>query len=318
MGVLKYPQKKEIKGPWLISYEKLEELAQIVESIEEKLERSWIEQLRIEIHNKYEELTEEEFSNKLEQTKSDPWYNRHESTCQLIGFDETRLIDKSMSNLLIDGAINSLKPKAINISISYGRLSENKFELNVSNLYEGELKYEVECFEPKAKDEIQYQIERWIDKQKPSRVLQFWSEYGGIPIYFLWLPIIILSINITTTSYKSYDEILKEKSNEIIDQGIDSTNINQAVELLIKMQSDFEPDNFEKIEKPKDPNDIKYLVLVIFITIVSQIRPKTVVGIGKRKRLLEFYKFWIKFVLVTLPTAMIIAPFWKFIVGWIY
>lgn len=105
---------------------------------------------------------------------------------------------------------------------------------------------------------------------------------------------------------------------ELAKEGINETNRDLALELLVKSQSGFRPNDFVPQEKSNDPIWIRILAVILFVFIAAIFRPKTLIGLGKMKNVLNVYKIWIKLVLITLPTVLVIAPFWKTIVKWFY
>jgi hypothetical protein len=56
MGKIIYPQKKEIKGPWLIDQDNFESLNIVIETIDDLLSKSWINQIEIEVKEQNKNL----------------------------------------------------------------------------------------------------------------------------------------------------------------------------------------------------------------------------------------------------------------------
>jgi len=157
-----------------------------------------------------------------------------------------------------------------------------------------------------------------MEKRKPNKVLQTWSNYGEPISYVIFIPLIFLFFYFMQKSYTSYNEVLIKQSKTIIDIGIDSTNSNDALELLLKLQSGYVPKDFVPTEKPKNPIYIRLLALSSLLYLICRVKPKTTIGLGKRKFLYKFYKFWVIFVTITIPTFLVILPFWEMIVSWLY
>lgn len=217
-----------------------------------------------------------------------------------------------------DQTLSTLKPKSFSAKIRHGGIFENSFELKILNFYKGELSYDISCNDPNIKDAIQYEIDKWIDKRKPNRALQIWSNYGDFITFTFIVPIILLGIQSFSTSYTTYQETIGIEMVELSKEGINETNRDMAIELLIKSKSGYSLDDFIPVEKPNNPIWIRLFAVAVFIYIASYFRPKTLIGLGKMKSKLVFYKIWIKLVLVTLPAILIIGPFWKTIVQWFY
>ena len=318
MGQIIHPQKKEIKGPWLLNHDDFEALDGVIQSIDSFLYQSWLEKIKSDIQNENKEISEEELNKRVEDSKTKSWYYKHVKECQLTSKDETKLSDESVLGLLKDQTLSSLKPKSFTVKIRHGGIIENSFELKISNFYKGELSYDISCYDPSIKDEIQYEIDKWIDKRKPNRALQIWSNYGDLITFTFIVPIILLGIESFSTSYTTYQETLVLEMFELAKEGINETNRDMAIELLIKSKSGYRPDDFNPIEKPNNPIWIRLFAVSVFIYIASYFRPKTLIGLGKMKSKLVIYKVWIKLVLITLPAILILGPFWKTIVKWFY
>jgi len=318
MGQIIHPQKKELKGPWLLNQDDFESLNSVIDKIDVLLEKSWLDNIKFDLQKKYKQIREEELDKRFEETKNERLFDKHEIECLIVSKDETKLSDKSILGLLKDQSLSSLKPKSFNVKIRHGGNYENSFELKISNFYKGELSYEINCYDSNIKDEIQYEIDKWIEKHKPNSVLQVWSNYGSSITFILLVPFILLGIHAFSTSYTTYQETLRLEMFELVKQGINEANRDLAIELLIKSKSGYLPDDFVPIEKSKSPIWIRLFAVAAFIYIASFFRPKTLIGLGKMKKTLFFYKFWIKLVLVTLPAFLIFGPFWKSIVNWFY
>lgn len=318
MGHLQYPQKREIKGPWLICQEDLEKLDVVLLNIDALIKKSWESQIQIEVYSENSNATKEELENLINERKDRSYGNVHEKKCEFITKDEHKLLDVGIMGLLRDNTLKTLSPREFHANIVHGAYYQNKFDLRISDLYRGDLRYEIECFDSSIRDEVQYEIDKWIDKLKPNRVLQFWSNYSDLFVWFLLFPLIFLGVFGVSTSFSSYSDVLKTEASEIINHGIDSTNRDAAIVLLLKSESGYIPKDFIRIKKPMNPVFLKLLILGIVIYIFSFFPPKTTIGVGKMKQRLVFYKFWIKLVTVTLPTILILAPFWKTITNWLY
>ncbi|WP_299103565.1 hypothetical protein [uncultured Winogradskyella sp.] len=176
MGQIIHPQKREIKGPWLLNQDDFEALNSVIENIDNLLYQSWLGKIESDVKNENKKITEEELNKLVEENKSKSWYDKHITECEITSQDETKLSDKSILGLLKDQTLSTLKPKSFNVKLRHGGIFENSFELKVSNFYKGELSYDISCYDLNIKDEIQYEIDRWIEKRKPNRALQLWSN----------------------------------------------------------------------------------------------------------------------------------------------
>ena len=318
MGKIIHPQKKEIKGPWLLNQEDFETLDIVFEKIDILLYQSWLNNEENKIKQEKKDITEEELSKEIEKKKNESWNYKYVKKCEITSNDESKLSDETILGILKDKTVEKLKPKSFNLNVRHGSIYENSFDLKVSNYYKGALDYDINCSDTHIKDEIQYEIDKWIDKRKPNWALQIWSNYGDFIIYTFIFPIVMFAYNSFSTSYATYQQSLKLEMYELGKVGINETNRDLALELLIKLESGFRPENFELIEIPNNPIWIRLFIVSVFIYIAAVFRPKTMIGLGLIKKKLAIYKVWIKLVLITLPAVLILGPFWKLIVQWFY
>lgn len=318
MGELAHPKKKEIKGPWLLNHDDFEALDLVIRSIDNFLYDSWEDTIISDIKKEHKKILDKDLNRKINEYKKDWKYDKHTKECQITSKDGTKLRGDSISAILKHPAINNLEPKSLDVYIGHGPYWENTFELKISKFYRGELSYDINCSHANNLFEIQYNIDQWIDKRKPKRALKFWSNYGDWFTFPLIIPIIYIGIQSFSTTYTTYQETIGLEMFELAKEGINETNRDLALELLVKSQSGFRPNDFVPQEKSNDPIWIRILAVILFVFIAAIFRPKTLIGLGKMKNVLNVYKIWIKLVLITLPTVLVIAPFWKTIVKWFY
>jgi hypothetical protein len=318
MGQLLFPDRKKINGPWLLNRKDLERLGEVLEKIYEIIEDSVLQEVQQKVYeqNKNSVFEEEKLEKEISKNLNLYEYSKKVKEIKIVSEEGTILVDESLKNVLKDRALINLKPNMLKVELQRGL--NNRFQLSISKIYDGELEYHIDCFSPNIKDDIKYEIDKWTEELNPTRVLQSWSKYGDLISLMAFFPLIILFILSFLKSYTSYSEVLYDDAVKILRVGIDSTNRDDAIELLLKYNSGYIPENFVAIEKSKDPIYVRLLSLNLFFLIVGIVRPKTTLGIAKRKFLYSFYKFWIKFILVTIPVALILTPIWEMIVGWIY
>ncbi len=318
MAQLLYPTTRHINGPWLISKEDLEELDIIMSTIDIYLQKSLETEAKDLIlsdkHN--QNLPEQKIKELVDMSKSSYPFNRMNKSFVLKFSNDTKLKDESIKGLLKDNKTKDLKPREFDANIEYGR--NNIFKLEIKRSITYDLTYDLQCYDSNMKDEIQYEIDKWLEKRTPSKVLRFWASWGIVFFLFLISALSTLTYETFSKEYFTYNEVLVTESKELLKNGINATNHDKAVELLLKMQSNYQPKDFIAKEKPKDATEYKVLTLIAFITIVAYLRPKTTIGLGKSKAEYAFYKVWIKTITITIPAICIIGPFWDKIIKWLY
>lgn len=319
MGQLLYPTKKTINGPWLLSRKDIEELDKTIETIKLLLEQSLETEVKDTIiaDSKNASITDEELKNKITNQKTKYPFEKKNVSIVLISVNDSRLRDKTIKGILKDNAIQDLRPKGLYINLEFGY--NNKFQLDISNIYDGELNYDFNCYDSNISDEIKFEIEKWIEDNNPSKALQLWSTIGIYLFSIILLPILFgISILTINKEYSSYNEVMVSQTKELLKEGVNSNNRDKAIELLLKINTNYQPADFTATVKPKSTIYYKLLFLTILFCLISYFRPKTTIGLGKAHSQYNFYKIWIKFVTVTIPAILIIGPFWNKILEWLY
>jgi hypothetical protein len=293
-------------------------LGEILERIDKLINESVEQQARQDVYDNYKgkDLDEEKLKIEVSKTLDSYSYKRITKEISITSEDGTILKDETIKNLLKDISLNNLKPKKLNVVFQRGY--NNRFTINITKTYHGELEYEIDCFDSNINDDIKYELDKWIDKLRPLKILQIWSNYGDFLAFISFFPLIAFFLLTILKFESSYSETLNKEASKILNEGIDSTNIDLAVELLLKYSSNYRPKDFVPTEKQGDPEYFRLFILSLYVFLIGIIRPRTTFGVAKRKFLYRFYKFWIKFVMITVPTALIIAPLWKEITIWIY
>ncbi|MDF2437718.1 MAG: hypothetical protein K0Q95_2094 [Bacteroidota bacterium] len=310
MGQLYTTGENNIDGPWLIGKEDLADLDEILKSVEVKLSES----LEKEIHHIALEGVEQgdyaTLDEALEKKRKYHYRSNQKSNATLISKNGKFLEDNTIFGLLKDPKLTDFHPKELKVIIEKGL--KNRFSLTVSTVYDGELKYSIQCFDHDIQEEIHYAITNWIEKHRPNKIKQFWSQnyfiIGGLFGFITLITFIVMVQEPTVDLKKLYGKEIQE----ILKQGVNKDNHDKAIEILLRYTTGYIPENFLPVKK------ISSLVIQIFsistfLTLVSILRPKTTIGIGTTKQIMKFYKFYVNLVLITIPLTFIIPP----LIDWI-
>ena len=287
MGRLFIPAERKIKGPWVLQQNDLERLELVLDFIFEKLKSA--------LENDIEKNAE-----KYKYTK--PELN---SSIILVSKNKTQIIDKSLLGILKDQKLNDLQPNELTIELGK-RYSGFAFLMTISAKYDGALEYSVECKDEEIKDEIKYEVDKWLEELAPNKISQFWSNtlsYFSTPLFVGFL-FILLSL-LFVSSGSNYKNELNSKAQTIIKNGVDKNNEYEAIEIILKLQTDYKPES-ENEKTTIRPEVLKIMIITILCFIMLEIKPRTTIGVGKSKRKAIFYRFWQKSILVTIPTTIIL------------
>ncbi|WP_282148041.1 hypothetical protein [Algibacter lectus] len=204
MGKLYNPSKRTFTGPWFLDIKALEELDEIVEFANDELKKS-----RNEI---IESIALKDFEDKKRESLDEARkyavkysFDSIRKDITLISKDESKLKDNTVKELLVDPKIKSFSPKELSIDIEYGRT--NRFSFNAKQRYDGELEYEVKSTKSEIEDEINYQLENWVDKYKPLTIQSLWLKLAFPLAMFSGILCFILALNIFSTYKPNTKEI---------------------------------------------------------------------------------------------------------------
>ncbi|MFH2142962.1 MAG: hypothetical protein ABIJ97_11100 [Bacteroidota bacterium] len=205
----------------------------------------------------------------------------------MISKNNTKLEDESLKGILKDKKICDLKPNSLLININYG--NNNIFRFEVSDNNTGDLGFDINCYDLYVRDEIQFEIEKWIEDKLLSKIMQIWSNAAVVLFFLFFLALFVTGSLTFSKEYSTYKDILIMQSNELLIQGIDSSNQYKALEVLLKFHNNYQSKDFEAIVKSIKP---------IYYN--------------------RFYKIWIKFILFTLPEILLVGPFSNRIIECLY
>lgn len=313
MGQIIHPDSYERKGPWLLSRVAFEELEQIISSIDVLLQKAFEIEIVESIKSENGDLSDKQLQQSIVNAKNTYPYDRKTNVAYFESKNKTRLEGKSLNEILKDKNLRSFSPKKFHATIRYG--NNIKFTIDI-NRYSDKLEYEINCFDQQINDEIKDSIEQWTEKYKANIYVSFWSNWGDMFSFILLMAIGSFAVLTFVNFENSGKDAAKLEAISLLNKGIDSSNINRAVETILKLESNYQFDKNVDIKQNANPIFLKIFIFLLLLFVFSVIRPKTTIGLGKSKSILSFYKFWIKFVTITIPTLLIISPFLKKIQEW--
>lgn len=299
-----YSPSKKIKGPWLLDKNALEELNEIVEFANVELEKIRNEKINADALKDFEDKKYDSFE-KAKAYALKYSYDIIRKNIILISNDESRLNDNSIKELLVDPKLKNFKPKELSIDIEYGKL--NKFSFNVKQRFDGELEYEVISTKSEIEDEINYRIENWIDKYKPLLIQTMWLSFATYLAIFGCIIFFISALNIFSTYKPNSVQVYKNQIENLIETGINIENQFQALDLILKINSDYVPLDIKEETLISEPAKRVSIISLAFC-LIGIFNPKTIIGVGKHKQTLKLYRRYMKFIVFVIP-ALFIYPY---------
>lgn len=293
------------EGPWLIDYDKLETLENVVNEHWDLLQAAAkpeivpesIAESDPELHQKMCQLIEN-----MRRFKPDKKFEIHLSR-------KKRLIVSSFQEANKHPSVYDDLPTGIDVHIE---CEQGFCEMSLSD--SGVHIWTI----PKDNSEMQnlaFALWEWAASVRPSKWLQIWQH--RIAALDILMPIVIISWifvgyqNIQRMTQLS--AIQAKHAKELLKNGLDKNQEHRAIEFLLTSASKTGTFHFHF------PTWIILLcVLTLAVCVILSIRPpRVVVGIGKGKDVIHRWRTWIKFLFYILPTfvfgSFIVPLLWKLI-----
>jgi hypothetical protein len=321
-GRLYIPSENQVSGPWLLGHSNLEKLNDLFKEIDYKLQKALLKT----IEGTAKQQGEEE-GQTLDLQKRIAKLHRKYS--QRIKFAEVTFEDGTTYKADdIEGILNyvdtnpTLAPTELYIRTTHGN-QENEFDLIVNTntgKEEVEFEYRIRCLDEDIQQKIKTSIDKWVRENKSHPALEWWS---GVVVYFIYfigfITILISAANLTETVSKTenYKLELQKQAKKTIEKGVTHSNIDSAIVLILKLQSNYIPANvIAETTEVRNPDAWKVFTISCILFGVSLIRPKTIIGIGKKYKRLQIYRAWINITwgtLILLAGALLSDSFLHFI-----
>lgn len=310
MAKIIYPQSKSYRGPFLLEKEDIEKLDNLLNVISNKLTLSNDNQIREEIFKEHSGF-DVNIDKKFELKRKRYPFDQKQRNVFLHLKSKRKLHSSSFEDLLRELVHNDEEPDGIEISYSNGK---NSFDLSInSGYYDEKLKYSIKCQDELLYKDLVFEIESWIDTVKPSPIVKIWNQNGGIAYITLFIFFLIFTIlnGINDKDARDYyQDELNELAKEQIQRGTNDTTIYNSIDLLLKLASDYVPNDYiskKEVFKESLIYKMRYILIsIVVLAIVINIPPKTTIGLGKGVHTLKKRKLWIKIWLFFVPVLIIL------------
>jgi len=217
--------------------------------------------------------------------------------------ENTKLEDTSIKGILKDIKVKNFTPVELYVKVE-NVPGENEFVLGITSGYEGKLEYKLNCFDENEEQEIMYELDKWVNKFKPKKIVTYWLNAFELIAIIGGLTVFIMFFSLYDTT-NDYDVELNKQAIKLISKGIDQTNMHEAVDILLKKQVKYTPKEF-KIVETLNLDSLRNFVRVALIYIILLLCPRSIIGIGKKGWQVSLYKRWLKVVLVLIPGSMLL------------
>lgn len=311
------PNKYEFNAPWHLDMDNFNNLINTVNSIIKIIEKEnskyYEKEIIYKLENNYFDTTlnieqkriiaEERCFYMISDYTSDEYY---------INTKQGKTIsDKSLENLIKVHSLEEYEAKSLIINIKRYFIS---FEIKIDtkrNL----LTYCVDNRKINNQElssiiqTINYEMNDWIEKNRPNIIERVWSNYYSLfPMLLFIFATFFITISFlsetTNIDIKKYKEELKKEALVVLENGIQKDEIEKTLEIILKNQINFVPQQEDKYEI--EYNNLKFLLLAVFIAIILEFKPISIIGLGKNKKKVKIYRTWYKFVIYFFPIIIFI------------
>ncbi len=302
MSKIIIPAKREESGPWLLDEASFLKLNHVLTEVSDLLDKSF--------------KKERKDIDYLKKDDSHPHSNGNSIIKEiiLISEDDTQIVEDSIDKVLQNPHLGRFDPFEFKINYRYG--DQNFLTINLGD--DDYIQYDIETYDLEIKYQIKYLLDKWINNNRPSRILRAWNSSSGFMIFISGFILLLSFVSVFFPDKESYQSKLEREAKQIIESGIDSLNITRAVELLLEMQSGYVPSDYNPQSAPPSQNWIKAFVLSFCFLIISIIKPVTIIGLGRNTVKVKLLRNWIRIVTILLPTMLILTPLSKKISEWLF
>lgn len=327
MAELKYPSSKEIDGPWMLSEDQLLSLDEILESAK----RGLFDSRRIEIEeviareSNYHEISEKESRDLAKGILQRNSFRRHREEFTLFMPDGRKLVDNSIRGLLKHQELTNMRPEDFVAKIDFGDSNRLRIDMPIG------FEYELRCYDPEIESSIKFELDRWIDRNKPKRVLGWWENLAPLVGFLSGLVLLIVFLaNLFPDNVDVWDryrtEVLRPQAISMIEKGADSIDYVGAISILLQCEFKYAPKTYmpKELENTNDTfgdrqyDILEWEVLLIALVVWAYFHPRPMLGIGSNKRVFNRYRTWIGFLTISVPATFIVTPLAEKIKDWIW
>jgi hypothetical protein len=236
-------------------------------------------------------------------------FMRKETTVELVSSDHLRLKDSSLFNILKDPKVDLLNPIGLNIRFQRGpcELRMDVYPGGIGGIG-GEIYVEVGCGDDSICSDIWHLIKGWLDSYSPNFFLRLFVNVAPVVWILLgWVLLYMLLMDFMgggNSRESQYQQKLQDRAKALLTEGINSNEVEKALTTILEMQSKIIPDSF--VAKAESPfGGLRGNTVLVGISLLLSIAtPRTVIGLGKKRKLSILYKNWIALIMTSLPTSI--------------
>jgi hypothetical protein len=269
MADLTYPTDLDLAGPWLVTAEQLEALDEIVE-------REW---------GALQTSVESRLSKR---------------SVAILLKDGKRLSGRTFKEASAHPEVVTSRVIGLGMELSNG---ETRCFFSLGGPLNKNLRLSVSGTNQQSRERLFSQLRYWVtDCQAPGWQRAWnWVASEGFQWLLWWIVVSVSWIILAEIMAGKGDSHYIDAAHKLLAKGLDSKDLTKALELILALESHYQPTNSTEIPI--------WILLVTFggllVCIALSIRPRIEVGLGKGKARLRLWNLWMRFVAVTLPLFVV-------------
>jgi hypothetical protein len=304
-----FPTKTFLEGPWLISPKSLGELDAIIDEYCGKLEARRTKLLRNdtnEFKKKYEHLESKyrkEVNRQIRYYKEQSIYSRSRRLFHIYLQDAPTYTCESFNEAFRERYLLDKKPTGFGIDVLSGDIRcQVRIELSSPDL-----EINIEPEEATEAQEIYTSVYQWaIELRRHAIGHRIWGKFANHGGKIIVAGLLLYSFLFGMTQNAGVTD-LRQQLSDLQRQGITESNVAEAVNLLILLQNN---------EIILTPWLIIYPIILLYLALVLFIRPRVVIGIGKGRDSLIFWRIW-QTAALGIPALIVVNIVFPFVVEWL-
>jgi hypothetical protein len=305
MGQILYPNDMSYKGPWLIDLNSLEKLDEIVNQEWTKVKEHNEAKINEEIERKLKALPENVQDQKRplieKEVRNSYMYKSDTGKLTIKLKSGNKIVAPSFREASREPGVTNETPVGFVLELRSG---EAKAKIAMNEYSRDDLSLSVDSPEPSVTRDFFFQIDRWVKCYKPPLWVKIWKSIQWIHWYLMVFAASVYLLFVPTGS-DTYKKALTAEAHKIIENGIDSTESNRALEILLSLQTNYVPENVG-MGKLISKTTIVIFSVALFICIILSFAPKSYLGFGKGEKKVRFWKIWLRLISFTIPSSILL------------
>jgi hypothetical protein len=307
MAIIIYPTEKEQSAPWLIDKEKLDQLDDIIQKHYSMLREARDLQLKAAVEKEFRNIKPELRNPKVKaelfrRTKRSYEFEGEALKVTILLSKGRKVEAETIQEASKMPILADEVPIGLEIVLEVAR---TRIEIALGKYTRDMLRYLVTSKDENFSRDVAYSLESWIKSIRPPLWQRIWKSIQGIQVLFIFIPLIFTIITFPNPA-KQYRNHLSTEISKIIQDGVDSTTINRAVELMLIITADYSPSKYKaSISSWLAKLAILGGCLVVF-TLIFSFPPKSHISIGKGETRVRFWKVYTRILSVTIPVGIIL------------